>query len=231
MTNKKGILKYTGNSGIKTPEEKYQEYQKKYKKEIIIAIVFIIISLILISWLYYCMLPGVRLKSFYFTIDSEAQLDDALLDELYYKLDSDSRMNVTNETYFLVLSIPDLDYSVRFDYLFEFNNSNSISLKIANHDEIVKGSDKGKGRWINLSIEFHIDSLDPDISQATIFPHDNVIDGHLHTFGVDSGTFHVDLDEGDVIRSDWEHEILKLPYNQTIIGVAEFEGDPLCPFK
>jgi hypothetical protein len=208
---------------------------QKGKRQLKIILFILLIPLIIIS-IYVaglCLISGGWiLESFYFTFDYEAELDDALLDELFYNLDADSRMNVTNETYFLVLSIPDLNYSIRFDYLFEFSNDNLSDLRIEHPDvnrKITSFETRDFYNPYNLSIEFQINSTDPDILNVTIFPPDNVINGFLQTYSVDSGILFIRLNNGEVIGEDMENQILVLPYNQRIIAIGEFTHR--CPFK
>lgn len=210
----------------------YSSFKDKHrlKKIVIILLIPLIVIGLVIAGM--CLISaGPILESFYFSCESEAELDETLLDELFYILDLDSRMNVTNETYFLVLSIPELDYSIRFDYLFEFTSENQTNLKIEERGEApkIKNFEIRQNSYpYNLTIEFHINSNDPDILNITIFPPDNVINGNLSTWSYHQGLF-VNIDEGEVIDSDWGHEILALPYNQTIIGTAKF--DHICPFR
>ena len=196
----------------------------------ILLIPLILVSLYIASL---CLISGGWvLEYFYFTYDSDAELDDTLLDELYYNLDMDSRMNITNETYFLVLSIPDLDYSTRFDYLFEFTNDNFTDLRIEQHNvtrKITSFEYRNFYNPYNLSIEFQINSTDPDILNVTIFPIGNVISGFLQTYAVDSQVLFIRLNEGEVIGGDMESQILVLPHNQRIIAVGKFHHP--CPFK
>ena len=154
----------------------YPSYRSpKDKKRLKIIILILLIPLIIISIIVagLCLISGGwTLEEFYFTFDSEAELDDALLNELYYNLDVDSRMNVTNETYFLVLSIPDLDYSIRFDYLFEFTNDNLTDLRIEHPNVIRKITSFETRDFYNpysLSIEFQINSTDPGYIKCNDF--------------------------------------------------------------
>jgi len=214
----------------------HAKHHENKKTRLLLPIIIIVLILALLISLYYVFICGTSggwtLEEFYFTFDSEAELDDALLNELYYNLDVDSRMNVTNETYFLVLSIPDLDYSIRFDYLFEFTNDNLTDLRIEHPNVIRKITSFETRDFYNpysLSIEFQINSTDPDILNVTIFPLDNVISGFLQTYSVDSGVLFIRLNDGEVIGGDMENEILVLPYNQRIIAIGEFTHR--CPFK
>ena len=225
------LREWYDNRYLRYPSFRSQKGKRRLKIIFLILIIPLIIISIIIAGL--CLISGGWiLESFYFTFDYEAELDDALLDELFYNLDADSRMNVTNETYFLVLSIPDLDYSIRFDYLFEFTNENLSDLRIE-HPNVIRKITSFETRDFynpyNLSIEFQINSTDPDILNVTIFPLDNVISGFLQTYSVDSGVLFIRLNDGEVIGENMENQILVLPYNQRIIAVGEFTHR--CPFK
>ncbi|UCE73653.1 MAG: hypothetical protein JSV56_11595 [Methanomassiliicoccales archaeon] len=220
------------------PQQQYQPrpaYVPPKIKTIIFWFVVISLILSLIGLFLVCSGPFNSVESIYFTFDSDAELNDVLLDRLYYNLDTNSRLNVTNETYFLILSIPDLDYSIRFDYLFESTIDNLTNLRIDQHSKVPKITNF-EGRYsynpYNLSIEFHINSTDQDILNVTIFPPENIIDGELYLVGVDVMTLTIRLDEGEVIHEDTQHgrgyERMILTYNQIIIGVVDY--DHLCPF-
>jgi hypothetical protein len=213
------------------------------KNRIVLITVFFVVFTAMIILFYYFLICSVSggwiLDSAEFYYDSEVEIDSRLLNELYLNLDYDSRMNVTNETYFLVLSIPELDYSIRFDYLFEFDGDNLTNLRIEQHEKVSKitsfekrSRGKGGGEY-NLSIEFQIDSMDPDILNVSIFPPDNIIYGNITTYQADSWGFSIRLDEGEIESKRWEKNIregyLILPYNHRII--VKSEGHHRCPFK
>jgi hypothetical protein len=206
-------------------------YVPTKNKTITLRLVIISILLVSVGLYVVCLGPFDSIESVYFTFDSEAELNETLLDQLYLNLDADSRVNVTNETYFLVLSIPELDYSIRFDYLFEFTIDNLTNLRIEQHSKVSKITDF-EARYdynpYNLSINFRINSTDADILNVTIFPPDNIIDGELYLVGIDYMTFTVQLDEGEVIHGDRRLERMILPYNQIIILIVD-HGHP-CPF-
>jgi len=147
------------------------------------AIFIFILVLFLIGIYLGCFIGGSRLESFYFTYDSEAEIDENLIDTLYNNLDQDSRLNITNETYSLLLVIQDLDFIQRFDYLFVITGGNITNLRIAPRNGINRVSSfesRGSRNPYNLSIEFRINSTDPDISNVLVFPPDNVINGNLY---------------------------------------------------
>jgi hypothetical protein len=69
---------------------------------------------------------------------------------------------------------------------------------------------------------------------TAIFPPDNIIYGDLATWSGDSWFLYINLDEGEVIHEppEWEegievikrskeYDIMVLPYNHKIIGIAE----------
>ena len=195
---------------------------------------------IIITGLYIavlCLPPvgGWRLESLHFTVDSKAELNCTLLDELYYDLDNDSRLNVTNETYFLELSISNISYSIRFDYLFEFTSDNLTNIRIEQHGEVPKITSYRRisRSRNNLSIEFKINSSDPDILNVNIFPPDNIIYGRLYPYRDNSESLVFSLDEGEVIRESihvgTSHSTFLLPYNHKITAIKEYYHT--CPFR
>lgn len=220
-------------------DKHYPNHAKRHeniKTRLLLPIIIIVLILAFFISLYYIFIcvpyGGWILDSAEFYYDSESEIDDGILNELYYNLDADSRMNVTNDTYFLVLSIPELDYTIRFDYLFEFIAENQTNLSIEQHSKVPKMTSFEPRYYLdeyNLSIEFCINSLDHNILNVTIFPPDNIIYGKLSTHTADSWLFFIELEEGEVIHEDMESEILVLPYNHRIKSKASFHH--MCPFK
>ena len=87
-----------------SPRQGYPSPKKIKQIRNIFFILLITLIFICIYIASMCLISGGWiLESFYFTFDQEAELNDTLLSELYYKLDEDSRMNITNETYSLEL--------------------------------------------------------------------------------------------------------------------------------
>lgn len=214
----------------------HAKHHDNIKTRLLLPIIIIVLILAFFISLYYLFIcstsGGWILDSAEFYYDSEAEIDGGLLNELYYNLDADSRMNVTNDTYFLVLSIPELDYTIRFDYLFEFIAENQTNLSIEQHSKVPKMTSFEPRYYLdeyNMSIEFCINSLDHDILNVTIFPPDNIIYGKLSTHTADSWLFFIELEEGEVMHEDMESEILVLPYNHRIKSKASFHHN--CPFK
>lgn len=196
----------------------------KFKRLKIIGLIIIILIIIvgLCIAVVYLTFVCWRLESFHFTVDSEAELNATLLNKLYCDLDAESRINVTNETYFLVLSIPDLNYSIRFDYLFEFTSDYLTNLRIEQHSNVpnITSFESLHHYRHNLSIEFKINSSDPDILNVNIFPPDNIIYGYVWIFKDRSQSLLIRLDEGEVTYESQHHTLL-LPYNQKIIVIKE----------
>ena len=225
------------------PQDQFQQYYTgypppKFKWLKIIGLILLITIIIIGLYIAVLCLPpvgGWRLESLHFTFDSEAELNCTLLDELYYDLDNDSRINVTNETYFLVLSIARLNYSIRFDYLFEFTSDNLTNLRIEQHSEVPKLTSYKRIFQFgnNLSIEFKINSSDPDILNVNIFPPDNIIYGNVLGFKDNSESLMFSLDEGEVIRESIDvgtsHHTFLLPHNHKITAIVEYYNT--CPFR
>lgn len=225
------------------PQQNYQDIPKhpplkgKWPWKYIVLIIVLNILILYLIYLYIICsgFGGLILDSAEFYYDSEAEIELGLIDELYHNLDFGSRMNVTNETYFLVLSIPELEYSIRFDYIFEFDGDNLTNLKIEQHLKVPKitSFERRMIDLYNLSIEFKINSTDPDILNVSVFPPDNIIYGELMTYHTDSWTFTIILEEGEFKNKNWDDNIrenyLILPYNQRIVVKSTFHH--ICPFK
>jgi hypothetical protein len=106
-----------------------------------------------------------------------------------------------------------------------------ISLEIVQHadvPEITTFDSRPSWDAYNLSIEFNINLTDPDILNVSVFPPDNIINGSLGTYSVDSWNLSIWLEEGEV-DDRWETIILLLPHNQRIIANADI--DHPCPFR
>jgi hypothetical protein len=220
------------NHAIRPYNPIYPPARDKTSRKFIIVIIILNILLFFscyINWL--CGDSGNwRLESIYFTVDQEAELDEDLLEILYLDLDEDSRLNVTNMTYYLELSIPRFDYFIRFDYLFRFSSNNITNLSIIEHEKIPKISGDKFKYSPNFSVEFKINSLDPDIVNVTVIQPDNRINGridyihHSVHYKLDDGTF-----GGALIENGIQRIPLYLPYNQTFIMICKYYNT--CPFR
>jgi hypothetical protein len=215
------------------PQQYSQPHQPMTRKKNVIIFSCIVVFFIFAGWfIVICGISGGWiLHSLSFTVDNDMEIDESLLNEIYFNLDNESRLNITNETYFLKLTIPELNYSIRFDYLLSFNVDQIISLEIVQHadvPEITTFDSRPSWDAYNLSIEFNINSTDPDILNVSVFPPDNIINGSLGTYSVDSWNLSIWLEEGEV-DDRWETIILLLPHNQRIIANADI--DHPCPFR
>jgi hypothetical protein len=200
--------------------------------KILIILMIILVPLLIFSCyivsICFLISGGGTIESAIFTFDSENEIDEDLLDELYYGLDAGSQENVTNGTYFLVLTIPDLNYSIQFNYLFNFLQDGNVSLRIVDPEPLLEITEFN-GMTNDFQIEFRINSTDPDLRGITIFPPNNIITATLTTFAVDSAIFQIRSDETEIDHDNGGREIIILPFNQRIIGIAEFGH--ICPLS
>jgi hypothetical protein len=116
--------------------------------------------------------------------------------------------------------------------LFDFVGDNVSNITIKQHSKARKiTSFERRDRWdaYNVSIEFIINSPDPDVLDVSVFPPDNIIYGELVTYSVDTGMFSIHLDEGEWGGELNEYYTITLSYNHRIIIDVEFHHR--CPFK
>jgi hypothetical protein len=121
---------YANNYPIREPKRNLSPRDEKITWSLVVVIFSLNILLVFGCWVnVLCQNQNDwRIESIEISVDSDAEIDEELLNKLYYDLDEDSRANVTNETYYLELTIDYMNEIIRFDYNFKFESNKITNL-------------------------------------------------------------------------------------------------------